>query len=696
MSVFSESFDDFLSTERQMENLDIPPFQFREDKTEEGTHEWLTQNFDNMEHAAHSRRITYRRYQALYKNIHWRFFDTRDTRRDQERSNRRPRHSVNFIREMVDNRCAQNARMKHNLAFIPHNDEQSDVNNAKLCKIAYDGYAEENELEVKHNEQDQVTFLFGHSFMWIDWDPEMGPYHPAYMKLMDKYEGKLPADIKKKLKKEEIRVGDVRVNVLGPDRVYPERNKTDWKDMDYCERIDFIDKEQLKADYPKKAHLITDNQRQIYDFDSAELIRPQNIIVTRTFYHKPTKYFPKGCKIVYNDDCILEWIDFPFEHGMLPAIPDTDIDIYSEFWGRSFIQDIEQQQRFYNAMQSAQARDFSWASAPKWLMPKGACDVNSLNNDLTIVEFTGPVAPVVATHQYTPPQTMELQDRIEKRISRQSKVYDISRGEVPSGVTANSALRFLDEQESQVILPQETKRKRRVIKSGRMILELMKQYYSPGDNRTVRLIGSKNEHLIKSMKKADFTRIYDVKAQNTSALPDTKTGKIAAIIDLNTATQTDPIFRKEEVIEMLDLGNDKYFKDRASIAVDTANAALDAMMEGEQVAPPKIFDELLVYYSVFCKGIQHYSFKERIDDPTRAMVESYIQTLEMHMFERCKVNMKFCMEVLELNMFPMFFKPPMPMTKVLTLHQQDSGQMAPPQGGEEIKTDKVEKIQEQG
>ena len=686
MSIGHDSFDDFLSTERQMDDMDIPPFQFREKKDEKGTLQWLTENQDNCERAAHSRRITYRRFQALYKNIHWRFYDTRDTRRDMENTSRKPRHSVNFVWEMVEGRVSQNARMKHNLAFIPNNPEQSDINNARACKMMYDAWCEENGMEQLHQGADRVQFTFGHQFMFVKWDETKGPLHPKYEELKKQYPDGIPKEITKQIKKEgEIHIGDVVTEIYGPDRAYPEQNRTKWDDVDHITTVDFCHIERVKADYPKKANDISENSRQIYDFDSAELVRPKSMVSVFTFYHKRTKYLPEGAKIIWCDDVILEWTDYPYEEECLPCVPSTDIDVYGELWGRSFISNIEQMQRYYNNIQSAQARDFSWASAPKWMMPKGACNVSSLNNDLTIVEFQGPVAPQLVTHNPTPPQSMEMQDRLEKKISQHSTQYDISRGDVPSGVTANSALRFLDEQEGQRIFVQESKRKRRVVEVGRMVLTRMKQYYKGNDGRIVRILGKDNAFMIESMEKADFSKVYDVKIQNSSALPDTKTGKISAIIDLNMATQTDPIFKKEEVIQMMDLGNDEYFKDRATVAVNAANTALQKMMDGQMVPPVAIFDDLMVYHSVFEKSMQSFSFKT-IDPKAMELITMFMKNLEYQMFERGKKNAVFAQQLGMLDNYPLFFKPEMPVTKLILAHMMDSQGM-PMDGGAEAPLD---------
>jgi len=400
--------------------------------------------------------------------------------------------------------------------------------------------------------------------------------------------------------------------------------------------------------------------------------------MVRTFWHKPTKFLPKGCKIIYTDSVILEKEDFPFEHGELPFIPQTDIDVYGELWGRSYISNVEQMQRMYNNIQSGIARDFGIGAAPKWVMPKGAVDIHSINNEFTVMEYTGAVPPQMVTNNPTTSGNYEIQDRLEAKISQLSAVYDISRGEVPSGVTANSALRFLDEQESQRIIVQEQKRKQTVLDTYKMMLSVMKQFYKPSDDRTVRTLGKGNEYLIESMKKADFSKIYDVQLQNTSSLPDTKTGKIAAIIDLNIATQTDPIFRKEEIVEMLDLGTDEYFKDKATIAVNAARTNLQYLLEGTKEVEPKIWEDLMVHYSIFTKSLQETSFKTKTSIDSQKRVVIYITVLEGLMFERAKKNLTFLSEMQELAEYPMFFQPELPVSTLFAMKQQEMAQMAQP------------------
>lgn len=663
-----ESFDDFNSTEQLERQAEQKPFAFRDEpNSKEKTLEWLNQNFDTVEQSARSRFIVYRRHHALYKGVHWRFNDLRDSDRDIEYSERKPRHTVNFVQEMVDTKVSQMARFKTNVAVIPSHSDQSDINNAKGCKLLLDNRSDQIKMDMIHQEADKIKYIYGIVFQMVLWDKNCGPLHPSFRRLNEMVGSDIPSKYKKKLKSKgkPIHIGDVVVKNCGPDRIYPEINKQCWDDVNHFDYANWVYIEELKADYPQHADKIQENSRERYDFELLEIHRPNNMIMVREFFHKKTKYLPNGAYIKYTDDVILEWTDYPYDEDDLPFVWDGDIDVYGELWPRSFIRNIEQMQRYYNNIQSAQARDVGIGSAPKWVSPKGSTEIHSFNNEFTIMEFKGPIAPKLVANNPISVQSLEIQDRLEKQIAQQSKVYDITRGEVPQGVTANSALRFLDEQESQRTMTDEQKRKARVISVYRKMLMRMNQFYKQHDGRTVKMLGPNNEYLIKSIKKADFSKLYDIKLQNSSALPDTKTGRISTIVDLNMATQTDPVFTKEEVIKMLDLGLDDAFKDGATVAVDSAKQTLELLLEQEPAPEPRPWDDLMVHYSIFMKAIQSVNFKIRTDPVVQNNVVNHVMILENLMFERAKINQTFLMELMALDNYPAVFKLPAPLAALM-------------------------------
>lgn len=643
-----ESFDDFLSTEQMGKNFDITPFPFRDDKSETGTLKWLNENFDAKTEASQSRMYTYRRHIALYKGIHYRHQKTRnDSRREYEYNPRKAKMVVNYVADMVDQRGTQSARLNVAFTAIPQSSSTKDENAAKAVLLLMKAKAVEIDFEGKQMNADQICDLYGTVFLYHKWDADIGELHPAFKKLKE------IANPRK-----EYRVGDICVEALAPDRVYPQLFRRDWESVEEVDVVDWVHIEELKKDYPSKAKDISSNSRFFFDYETFEMTVPENQVMVRTWYHRPSKYLPKGAMIRYTDDVILEWTDYPYEHGKLPFIVDRDVIVPGELWGRSFITRIEQAQRFYNNIETSIARDYAVGSAPKWFMPKGACSITDLNNEATIVEYTGDRPPQYVVRNPSPGQALELQDRLDKKISRFSAVYDISRGEVPSGVTANSALRFLDEQESQRQVIREKRRKRRVLDSYKMCLEIMKQYYKDSDERIIKYLGEDNSFLIENFYASDFFRVYDLRLQNTSALPDTKTGKIAAIIDLNTATQTDPVFRRSEVINMLDLGLDESFVDQATAALKSARAILDRILKGEQVAAPQIWEDLIVHHTVLYREMQKPTFQPNVPEEIKAVIVERVKVLEALMWTRSLSSPKFKMQLDQLEYYPLLFELP--------------------------------------
>ena len=127
--------------------------------------------------------------------------------------------------------------------------------------------------------------------------------HPAYKRLSDRFNGKIPKSVTKKLKSKGLPVynGDVVVKTLGPDHVFPEVSKSSMKDIDHIEYIEWVHVEELRAQYPSLRHHIRENKRDFYDYEFTELTRPQNYVMVRHFFHRHTEALPQGDYVKYTE-----------------------------------------------------------------------------------------------------------------------------------------------------------------------------------------------------------------------------------------------------------------------------------------------------------------------------------------------------------------------------------------------------------
>ena len=264
-----ESFDDFDSTEQLGNHTEQKPFQFRENKDPKGTLDWLNQNFDLMEKKSQSRLFAYKRWAALYKGIHWRKQDTRDYSLDLNINTKKPRMVDNFVMDLIDHRVAQMTRFGTNFSAIPWNNETSDEMTAKACEKLLKGRADEIDLDKAHRDADKIKYKFGTSFLFTEWDKDLGAKKEAVKRLEEIYKGKqLP---KKVLAKIEggVNIGDVNATALPPYRVFPEIGKNSWfkkgmnQGVNHVDLVEWVNIDELKAEHPTKDiqpnHTITVN-----------------------------------------------------------------------------------------------------------------------------------------------------------------------------------------------------------------------------------------------------------------------------------------------------------------------------------------------------------------------------------------------------------------------------------------------------
>jgi hypothetical protein len=667
-----QTFDDLDNDTTSLGQM--KPFQFREDKSEDGTHKWLVENFDRLHEDSFERFVVYRRFLNRYKNSDMRKDGdgtARTSNRDRQPSATKPRVRVNFFYDLIESKVSSVSRMKINTVFIPENDsEQKDRNNAVACNLLAKHRMEQLKFDALMRDMDRKTFLFGMSFSHQCWNPEAGPLDPMYQEALKKYpDGKIPkidpeTGEQKGWIKGPIFAGDLDIEIRTADRIFPERFKTLWSDVDHLDDIEWMHIDEVKARWPNKKDKIEKNQRTWFSFDSQDSFVPDDMIMVRTFWHRPTKFHEKGDKIVYCDSCMLEGFNegFPykFEPAQLPYIPDWDVEVPNEFWARPGLVNIEQLNNMYDLIQSGVARNIGVASHPKLAVPEGSVDTKQLDNEFGTISYTGATPPQWIQHQYINRGEFELQERLEKRMNQLMGRFEISQGYVPNGITAYSAIRYLDDQEVQRNSNTISKRRERILGIYRQAIAIMAQGYKAEDGRTIKILGKNNEYLIKSFKDFDFSKVYDVKLENISALSDTRSGRIADIMDLNAANQKEPMFGRKETIKLLDLGLDDAFKEEASYAADTARTILEMILDGEEAPAPESSDDLLEMYTIFSRFVESIAYKLKLDPKLKEAVKDYINGLEMEMWEKSKLNPMFLQDLLQISKYPMFFKLPAP------------------------------------
>lgn len=636
---------------------------------------WLNGEVQFTADESHERIKLIRRNMALYRGIQYRTQETRHDIRDRhftDRSRNIAKIVVNHLFDLTQNRVSRLVKFKPAVQVLPTNEEFEDVAAAKATGKLLDHiwYSHDFEGEMTP-EIAKIANVMGESYLFITWNPDLGDKHPdspedgERVPLLDENGQQEKDSMGNPIWIEEpINVGDVDYEVVEPWNMYVQRVNR-FEEVEYCFRRHVMHVEEARLKWPQAAKDIKASQGHLdFDFESFETRQLLNEVVIWEFYHKKTKGMPEGRYIVFTEDAVIENSELPYSHGNLPFVRYSDIDMPGVLHGVSFFETVKALTSTYNNITNMIQRNQVLVSHPKWMMPIGAAKLDSLGNDVTIVQYKGPVAPQLVQMNPTPAELFNYREQLKEEFQQISGVFGTSRGEPPSGITAAVALQFLNEQESERFNETILKWNNFIRNVALMTLSVAGDYYEADDERMIRVLGKNDRWQTVFFDIANLSKPYDIRVQNSSALPQSKAARIQTILDLSE--RFPEMFTQEQIIDMIDLGQSEKFMDMSAVAVRTAEAENELIMSGEKTAGVKEYEDHLLHWKIHVKTLQEYAFKEMTPPKVQDELKEHIKVHEYYLFIKSQTNPALAEQLSAEKMYPLFFEtvpteePPVP------------------------------------
>ncbi len=633
----------------------------------------------------------------IYKGIQWLNQDKTSNRfldRNGGATRKSPKVVINDISDYVEQWVSRLTRYKPAVSINPTNNEWSDVQDAKVSKHVLDHIWYERRVDPFFQELIRQAKIFGESYMWVTWNPQLGDLHPDSVEARKTQqrvalrnaagEEVMDAEGKPILIDKAVRIGDVDYTIQAPWHVWdmPCRNRQniDWSIRWYVEDI-----EVLKAKYPESAKDIKGNDStNIFETYRLDVGKLKNEVVVYELFHRGTEFLDKGRYIKCTEDALLESTDLPYNHGQIPYVRFSDIDIPDDIRGMSFIQNVFPIAFQKNALYSLIYKSAVLTAHPKWIAPDGAVEVQQLADQSTVVSYQGGVPPQLVNTGSIPMELFTHIKALDEAENKLAGIYGMSRGEVPAGVRAGAALRVLEEQEDKRAYILNTKFYAVVVDVARMTLAVAGDYYDDSDGRMARVVGKGNSYLIKSFNSANLSKSYDIRIQNTSALSQSPSGRIQDIIDLSqlqlNGEEGQGIFTKQEVVDFLDLEANEKMKDIATEAVRCAESENQDILEGLEVEEPFKAEDLIAHWRVHRRPMQSRTYKSLVPQERRDALEIHLLATEYLMIEKARLNPAFAAKLSLESDFPCLFEMPDPMMAPQPQMPMPGGQVMP-EGG---------------
>ena len=550
---------------------------------------------------------------------------------------------VNQVFELTEQKVSKMTRFAPAIAVLPQGSEYSDKVNARLAKAFVDHQFDSNEVDEKLEDIARKCRLNGEVFCAVEYDYNRGDYIspeaasnldrvPVYDSMGNQVfdENNDPIYVQK-----ADRIGDVNFRIVLRRYLLREPQES-WGDVNWTIEIKTRDISEMRAQYPDLADKIKSGTSFVSMFQPAS---DSGQVIEYIFHHKGTKFLSKGRKIVFTSEVVLENTHLPYSDLELPYIRLSDIDIPGDQYGKSFIDQILLLQIAYNNLISIQYTNASLGSHLYWLVPKQAgVEINKIRNSNSVIQYNAGFAPTLQQFRTVGGDLFQLIEFVNQALLRTSAIQDISRGEVPTGIEAGVALAFLEEQENQRANTDIKKHNKFIQKLAKKAIGVAGDYYKPEQPRTIRIIGKDNSYVVKTLDKAKLSSSYDIRVVRTTALSESKSGRISQILAIESRFPN--MVPREQVMDMLELSNDKKYYALTTVAVQTSEKENEDMSEGKQIPAAQPFEELQVHWYSHVKFMQSAEFKE-FPPKIKELFIDHVRGTEFLIFDRMAGNPVF-------------------------------------------------------
>lgn len=279
---------------------------------------------------------------------------------------------------------------------------------------------------------------------------------------------------------------------------------------------------------------------------------PKDSVEVFEAWVKPGQFkdHPKGCMVtIVGGQLVQYWEGWPYDHNLYPFAKMDHIPT-GQFYGESVVTDYIPLQKEYNRTHGQIIEAKNRMAKPQLLAAQGSINPAQVTTEpgqvITYKLGFPPPSPLPLTA--LPSYVLEELDRLQADMDEISAQHEVSKGGTPPGVTAATAISYLQEQDDTMLAQTIESLEFGVEKIAKMSLNYVQQYWSAG--RMVKTTGADGAFDVVLLKGADLEGNTDIRIERGSALPTSKAAKQAFVMDLMKMGFIDP----QKGLEVMEIG----------------------------------------------------------------------------------------------------------------------------------------------
>jgi hypothetical protein len=456
----------------------------------------------------------------------------------------RVRIVVNQIRKIVRKEISRLCAQKPNAFVIPASSEDADVFAAQAGEQIWDSLWRKAKFNKVLRETVFWQAVCGNGFIKSYWDP--------YRVDKDSTKSPDPMDPEADLKV----YGDICIEKVTPFHLFvPDLMCSEIEDQPYVihaqVRSNSWIQQMFKLDGgANKLESVDDSLLSVMQVNRNTNKKDQSIVLEIWVKPNYLPELPQGGMFTIAAGKLVQGVEgWPYEHDQYP-FSKIDAGPTGKFYNTSIIEDLIPLQRELNRSRSQLIESKNKMSKPQLTAQEGSITASRITTEPGQVVFykMGFDAPQPIPLQNLPSYVTEEINRLYDDMADISGQHEVSNGSTPPGVTAATAISFLQEQDESLIAGQYSSIEEAVEKIAAQSLVYVKMYWD--EERTVKVVGLEGTFDVQTFKNSDINGNTDIRVESGSALPTSRAAKQAFIMDLMKMGFIQP----DEGLEILEVG----------------------------------------------------------------------------------------------------------------------------------------------
>lgn len=428
------------------------------------------------------------------------------------------KYKVNRIKPIVRTEIARFVAQKPSFTAVPASSEDRDLAAAKTAEQILESQFDRRKMAKIFQETAFWLSVTGNGFIKTYWDSV------SY----DNYSRMAGDIIYSNVSPFNLLVPDLRATEIEhqPYVIHQYTRDIEWLYHFFGERLVGVN---LK---PTAVSANTIMDEAYFKLRGTKESQPDACMVSE-YWIKPgaTRLMPEGGLLTMVDDTILQYTEgIPYNHGEFPFAHFTHVPSAS-FYASSVIPDLEPLNLEYTDLRNQVAETRQKMAKAQFIAPKGSISAAKVTNQIgLLIEYRpGMQEPKPMPMAQLPQYIFEEQAAILTDMEDISGQHQVSKGNTPPGVTAATAIGFLQEKDDSFIAPTYGSIEFGMEKIGRHTLSLAQQFWTLA--RTVKVAGEDNTFDVQQFASSDLVTGTDVRVAPGSSLPQSKAAKQALITD---------------------------------------------------------------------------------------------------------------------------------------------------------------------